>query len=171
MGASVINGTGTLLFKLTKTVTGFATVDKEFSISLGTDFDVATYTDAYAARLSIASGSNTDVTLFASLTDLLGNTVASKTKLAAFIVKVTGGTSCDLKISPGASNPVTGWLVSSSPAAETPSLTIPAPGANTGLLYMKFPTHLTLSNTVKVLNFAASGGSGTLTVDVAFVLG
>lgn len=166
MAATAVAGSSGVTFTLSKATTGFATVSKQFEVTHSWDIDVATYASVYAARLSIDSGNDEDVDLFGSLADLLGNSFSAKTKLAEMIVKVTGGTGCALVVSPGASNGLTGLL-----GGTSPTLTIPAPGANVGSFHFRWPTHLTVSNSSKVINFAASGGSGTLTVDVAFVLG
>lgn len=166
MGATAISVSSGLAFTLSKAITGFDTVSKPFGISGNADLDPTVYTDVYAGRLTIASGANTDVDLFGSLLDLLGNTVAAKVKLAAMTVKVTGGVGCDLVIKPGTSTPLVGFI-----GGTTPTLTIPAPAANVGSITVKWPTFLTVSVTSRILNFAGVGGSGSLTVDVAFALG
>lgn len=144
-----------------KTNTPFAkTKQGDDSISFSSQPAVGTYQNVKLASLTIAAGANTTLDLYAAFTNLVGETTAVSTKLLGVVLKLTG-TNAQLKIEPGAANPLT-WLL----AGTTPSLTFRAGG----VVVLVDGTAFTLSATDR--NWKLSNpGAGDLTLVYGFILG
>ena len=119
MSLSLSGISGEITWTQTKTNTGFlVTRQGPDKVDLSLSPSTTTYNEVLAVQGTLAASANTTINLN-SFTNLLG-VAATCTKGIGFIIKATAA---DLKIEPGASNPLGWWW-----GGTTPSITIKAGG-------------------------------------------
>src|SRR4051812_40278269 len=91
------------------------------SLSYSLSPDVATFNEAYVAKLSLAASATADIDL-QSFTDVNATAVVLTKVIGLFVVPTGTGSACEVK--PGASNGLAWYW-----AGTGPTLTVPAGGA------------------------------------------
>lgn len=155
--------TATVGFTYEKTVSGF----KAFKLTDSVPFRLvpsSSFNHAYVAQTTIAASANTTIDLY-SFTTISGEAVTI-TKLIALMIQaeasVTGG---QLKIEPGASNPLAFLM-----AGTTPSITYDV-GTTPGCCHlMANGTTVTVSSTSRNIKLS-NPGSQTITVNIGAIVG
>jgi len=145
----------------------FAAQEAPAQVAFSLTGDTSDLTFAHTpVAFTLAGGATTSVDLFTTLTNRLGSTAQSCTKLRMFAFATTGApTTASLRIEPGASNPAPIGL-SSSGTTETPRLEFEAGGGH-AILFGKNQTLSTTAKNVKLSN----PGSTVITVTSGWLLG
>lgn len=119
MSISLSGISGEITWTQTKSNTGFiVTRQGPDKVDVALSPATATYNEVYAVQGTLAASANTTINLN-SFTNLLGQSVTA-TKGIGFIIKAAAA---DLKIEPGATNPLGWWW-----GGTTPSITVKAGG-------------------------------------------
>lgn len=158
MSLSLSGISGEITWTQTKTNTGFiVTRQGPDKVSLSLSPATATYNEVYAVQGTLAASATTTLNLN-SFTNLIGQSV-NATKGIGFIIRATDA---NLKIEPGATNPLGWWW-----GGTTPSITIKAGG----FFLIGDGSVATISGAACNLKITNLSGSVTATYTVAFLGG
>lgn len=136
------------------------------AISYGEGPSATTYNEIYLGQFTLAAAATSTVNLN-SFTNLLGDAKTITKALGLLVTATNAVTGGQLKVEPGAANPIDFWLSGTTPAI---TLSCGAGGSNGCCLLIADATTRVISATVKNVLFT-NPGTQTITVTLAVLLG